>query len=396
MNVDNSLKSPSTLSICTGVRGLERGIERVIGPVRSIAYVEIEAFIISNLLAGMEAGILAPAPIWANLKTFPWHFFRGKVDLLMGGYPCQPFSNAGKGLAAADPSHLWPYIESGIRTIRPVCCFFENVAAHLNKGYREVKRSLEEMGYVVKEGIYAAEEVGAPHLRERLFILAILDDAGCPTWWENHPRRLGRIENNLFGQRQESADRFECAGEELEHASSIDGRLYEGFGRSGEAEIESERTGQKLADADSDGPGANAGSIGETSGQNEGEIQWEKRNGLFGQRGRGDFGNGSSEMADALSEGLEGQRARRIGPGPELSLSSAGNSDRWPARPGEPQQAWECPRLISRAAESSLGISVNGYSFREDLLRALGNSVVEQQAEYAFRDLIGKHLKSLS
>jgi len=338
-HVDNTLQSPRALSICTGIRGLERGVERVIGPIRTIAYVEIEAFIIENLLAGMETGILDPAPIWANLKTLPWGFFRGKVDLLMGGYPCQPFSNAGLGLGTSDARHLWPYIEGGIYAIRPVCCFFENVAAHLNKGYREVKWSMEKMGYVVKEGIYAAEEIGAPHLRERLFILAVLGNACRPWWWPGNPRGSGCRPDGLFKIGKEGSGGLECTGEELADAKDCIRRLYERSWQSGESQINAIR---------------------------------------------------ASQMADGMCQRLERfeeQSTRKEQP----TIERGCGPTIWPARPGQPQQAWESPRVISRAAESGMGLSIDGYSFREDLLRALGNSVVEQQAECAFRDLMIKH-----
>lgn len=175
-NVDNPFKSPSILSICTGIGSLERGIERAIGTVRTIAYVEIEAFICENLLAGMEAGLVDAAPIWCNLKTFDAKPFRRKIHGIIGGYPCQPFSNAGKRKGQEDSRHLWPYILRDIKTIKPVWCFFENVRGHLTLGYEEVYRSLSEDGYAVECGIFTAEEVGAPHQRERLFILAIRKD----------------------------------------------------------------------------------------------------------------------------------------------------------------------------------------------------------------------------
>lgn len=389
MNVDNTIESPAVLSVCTGIRGLERGVERAIGPLRTIAYVEIEAFIIENLLAGMEAGVLAPAPIWSNLKTFPWRFFRGKVGLLLGGYPCQPFSVAGKQRGTTDPRHLWPFIKSGIRTVRPLACFFENVAAHLNLGYEEVKRDLEEMGYVVKEGIYAAEEVGAPHQRERLFILAILANA------ESYVRGLYKRSRRPF---ERTPFPF-WSGEELGNAAGPPEREQTeqtvAFANDGDTREKSGFSGE-LANADGDGPGTESGDPRRQGGEDEGKAQWQERNNIQRERSWSDIGNSGEAMADPGSEGLEGQWPRGGCSRPELSLSSGGSGDRWPSRPGEPQQAWESPRVISRAAESSMGLSAHGYNFREDILRALGNGVVEQQAEYAFRDLIGKHIEAIT
>jgi site-specific DNA-cytosine methylase len=176
--VDNTEKSPVILSLCTGMRGIERGIESVIGPVSVAAYVEIEAFIIENLVCEMEQGLLDPAPVWTDAKSFPAELFRGKIHGIIGGYPCQPFSLAGKLGGTNDPRHLWPFIRKHVETIGPEWCFFENVANHLNVGYRQVRQDLEDMGYHVAEGIYSAQEVGAQHRRERLFILAMANYSG--------------------------------------------------------------------------------------------------------------------------------------------------------------------------------------------------------------------------
>ena len=152
------------------MRGIERGIERAFcrlgwAAPQTLAYVEIEAFAAWNLVEQMESGLLAPAPIWTNLKTFQWQLFRGMVDLLTGGYPCQPFSLAGKREGTKDPRHLWLYLGQGIATVNPLGCFFEDVRQHLNVGYRSVREDLEGLGYQVREGIYSAKEVGAPHKR---------------------------------------------------------------------------------------------------------------------------------------------------------------------------------------------------------------------------------------
>jgi DNA (cytosine-5)-methyltransferase 1 len=170
-NVDPS-QDITHISLCAGYGGIDLGLKRAIGNLRTVAFSEIEAFACSNLVSKMEAGLLDSAPIWTNLKTFPWQDFRGKVDILSGGYPCQPFSAAGKRAGKDDPRHLWPYIADGIRILRPSVCFFENVEGHISLGLSDVIEDLASMGYRTTWGIFSAVEVGAPHRRKRVFILA--------------------------------------------------------------------------------------------------------------------------------------------------------------------------------------------------------------------------------
>jgi DNA (cytosine-5)-methyltransferase 1 len=160
------------LSLCSGYGGIDLGLRRCISNLRTVAYAEIEAFACELLLARMEAGQLDAAPIWTDLKRFPWQKFRGLVDVLSGGYPCQPFSSAGKRLGGEDPRHLWPFISSGIRLLQPRICFFENVEGHITQGLHHVLSDLGGLGYRTTWGIFSARECGAPHQRKRVFILA--------------------------------------------------------------------------------------------------------------------------------------------------------------------------------------------------------------------------------
>jgi DNA (cytosine-5)-methyltransferase 1 len=169
--VGSTEELPTVISFCSGYGGIERGLELAGFKHRVLAYVEIEAFAVANLVAKMEQGKLAPAPIWTDLKTFPAHIFRGAVDLLVGGYPCQPFSTAGKRKGKEDPRHLWPYIRGHIGVIQPGTCFFENVEGHISLGLATVLSDLEEDGYRATPGLFSAAEVGAPHRRKRVFIL---------------------------------------------------------------------------------------------------------------------------------------------------------------------------------------------------------------------------------
>ena len=171
-------KAVTHIGLCAGYGGIELGLKRVIPNLRSVALCEIEAFAVANLVSKMEAGLMDPAPVWPNLKTFPWGAFRDRVDILTGGYPCQPFSAAGQRKGKQDPRHLWPWIADGIRLLRPRICFFENVEGHISLGLSDVIEDLAGMGYRTTWGIFSASEVGAPHQRKRVFIMAVTSGLG--------------------------------------------------------------------------------------------------------------------------------------------------------------------------------------------------------------------------
>jgi DNA (cytosine-5)-methyltransferase 1 len=94
------------------------------------------------------------------------------IDVLTGGYPCQPFSNAGLRKGKNDERHLWPYVKDAICTIRPQYAMLENVAGHITLGFADVLSDLASIGYDAQWGTYRASNIGAPHQRKRLFILA--------------------------------------------------------------------------------------------------------------------------------------------------------------------------------------------------------------------------------
>lgn len=94
------------------------------------------------------------------------------VDILCGGYPCQPFSKAGKRKGADDSRHLWPEFARLLRLLRPRYAVLENVAGHLSLGFDEVLCDLAEAGFDAEWIVVRASDAGAPHRRERLFCLA--------------------------------------------------------------------------------------------------------------------------------------------------------------------------------------------------------------------------------
>ena len=179
--MDNT-KTITHLSLCSGYEGIGFGLRRVLPNLREIAYVEREGFPVANLVAKMEAGELDAAPVFTDVKTFPYGEFRGCVDILSGGFPCQPFSAAGKREGVEDPRHLFPYIADGIRDCQPRIVFLENVEGIISAKTADgesvlqyVLRELEGLGYRATAGVFSAAEVGAPHQRKRVFILGVAD-----------------------------------------------------------------------------------------------------------------------------------------------------------------------------------------------------------------------------
>ncbi|WP_085558224.1 DNA cytosine methyltransferase [Azospirillum agricola] len=159
-------------AFCAGGGGLELSLHIAIPGYRTVVYVEREAYAAATLVARMADAALDQAPVWDDVATFNGRPWRGTLDILSAGYPCQPFSHAGRRRGADDPRHLWPHIRRIIVQSRPWLVWLENVPGHLTLGYSVVRGQLEALGFIVAEGLFSAQEVGASHRRERLFILA--------------------------------------------------------------------------------------------------------------------------------------------------------------------------------------------------------------------------------
>lgn len=156
------------LSLFSGIGGLELGLERA--GMTVVGQVESDPFCRSVLGKHWphvpKHDDVRTAVKWWNSEPRP------RVDVVCGGYPCQPFSTAGKMLAAKDPRHLWPAFEHVLRSLRPDYAILENVPAHLRLGFDSVLGDLAELGFDAEWSIVHAGDVGAPHRRPRLFVLA--------------------------------------------------------------------------------------------------------------------------------------------------------------------------------------------------------------------------------
>ena len=106
-----------------------------------------------------------------DIKQIDWATVE-PIDILTAGYPCQPFSYAGQRKGIEDERHIWPHILKGISILQPKYIILENVRGHLSLGFKEVLSDLAQNGYDAKWGVVRASDVGAPHQRARLFIIA--------------------------------------------------------------------------------------------------------------------------------------------------------------------------------------------------------------------------------
>ena len=169
---------PNVLSICTGAGGLDLGLRLARPDARVVCYVEREAFPLAVLATTIQAGLMDDAPIWNDLTTFDGEPWRGVVDWLIGGIPCQPHSSAGLRGGESDPRNLWPDTARIIGECRPSLIFMENVPGIARYYHERIGPELRGLGYDTQEGLFSAEEVGASHIRKRFFLLAHSDGYG--------------------------------------------------------------------------------------------------------------------------------------------------------------------------------------------------------------------------
>lgn len=143
---------------------------------KTVCAVEWEPYAQAVLLARQADGHLERFPIWDDVKTFNGAEWRGKIDIITAGFPCQPFSSAGKRKGEADSRNMWPDTARIIRNVAPRFALLENVPGLLNwdggRYFGEILGELSESGFDAVWKVISAAEIGAPHKRDRLWILA--------------------------------------------------------------------------------------------------------------------------------------------------------------------------------------------------------------------------------
>jgi len=151
-------------SLFSGIGGFDLGLERA--GMKIIWHSEIDQFACKVLKKHWP-----DVPNLGDITKVDWTNIE-RPDVICGGYPCQPFSTAGRRGGENDPRHLWPAMHNAIRLLRPRYAIMENVRGHLSLGFGRVLGDLAEIGYDTEWQVIPAAAVGAPHRRERVFIVA--------------------------------------------------------------------------------------------------------------------------------------------------------------------------------------------------------------------------------
>lgn len=405
------------ISLCSGYEGIGLGLHRCIPNLRCIAYCERESFAIANLVAKMENGLLDAAPVFTDVTTFPWEQYAPYMagGILSFGWPCQPVSCAGKRKATEDERWLFDIIADGVAIMRPGFLFAENVegllSAKMPNGslvFAHCIERLESLHYKVAAGIFSASEVGAPHQRKRVFILAYRNSEGLEGRFSELAHAKGWSESLGLTIREGGVggEVWPSRPGEPQHAwepPRTTGRVATNTGV-GKQIPSQQRESRDLGTAPSQGGSSNDAAdgtsevLGNTSNQ-----RCEKTERAL--RGKQQSSGASEECGLGVAEAMGNAESWRRGESGDEACKRQGH---WPSRSGGSDDE-------QRKTEQSMGLHSNGTSDglghaelsglcdselaeirewmvkcdnRTDELRLLGNGVVPATATRAFLNLL--------
>lgn len=288
------------------------------------------------------------AQSYDNIKTTDFRIWRGKIDVLSGGFPCQPFSTAGKRLGKEDERHLWPEFHRAIREIRPRYVVGENVRGLLSWSdglvLEEVYADLESEGYEIQTFLLPAVSINAPHKRDRVYIVA------------KDTSSNGRIQREV---EQEGAEVRELRDTSTRGSDRI--HLQEG-------------------DASNTNSRGLEGSI--EIGRNSEYVERKSNIGITAdsERSRLEL---SQETRDLHSIGSQTQGERGN------ATTDSPSDDNVRSQQGGPSEAWDCFPIKSPlcSGDDGLPLELDGLTFskwRKESLMGYGNAIVPQIAYRIF------------
>ena len=188
---------------------------------RTVAAVEWGEYPASVLCARQNEGLLPPFPIWSDVQTFDGRTWRGRVDVVSGGFPCQDISVSGKGAGIdGERSGMWSHMARIIGEVRPRFAFVENSPALISRGLGRVLGDLAALGYDCRWGVLGASDIGANHQRDRFWLVATYANSVISgDKWEKEVRSDGSMDQREakpinHGDTEQMADtaQLQCNG----------------------------------------------------------------------------------------------------------------------------------------------------------------------------------------
>jgi DNA (cytosine-5)-methyltransferase 1 len=390
-----------TLDLFSGIGGFSLGLERA-GPFRTVAFCEQDAYAQRVLKKHWPE-----VPIYDDVRTIDTDGL-GRIDLICGGFPCQPWSVAGQQRGAEDDRDLWPAMVALIEELRPQWVIGENVRGFINQpmGLQRSLSDLESIGYEAVPFIIPACAVDAPHRRDRVWIVANAQR-------ERGPGRMLHAGNELQTSTGGAADTFstgstrpKIVAEATQDDTDADGqrphRAHKHVNRSGQSADGQEREPgsvcEVLAGSGNTGKRRSA-PVGDTANQRYSirkDIERKRSTDEQEQQSyfRSEPSGSGEDVADATSEGLEGRQKPKTTRQPLAVPASSGKhrKDVSDARRGcgkGPRSEFSGKSApIGWLPEPDVGRVAHGISNRVDRLKCLGNAVVPQVVEQIGRAIL--------
>lgn len=335
---------------------------------RTIGAVEIDQYARDVLLHQQRQGNLEPFPVWDDICTFDGRPWRGLVDVVSGGFPCQDISAAGKGVGISGArSGLWAEMHRIVCEVRPRYVFVENSPMLVSRGLGRVLGDLAASGYDACWFVLGAADVGAPHRRDRIWILAFDADTD----------RVQCSQQGCEHERTEGAHR--CGADGMESGGKMDDS--DCLGR--EALVQSGGSGSQKGVGASAESGRTGGCEGDACGRQRDILSHAQLQGAGWREQEQTASEAEASEEDAAADTHRAQcSGERMPERPAEEIAGARHvGGIWPAR-----HPW--------SSEPRLGRVADGVAHRVDRLRCIGNGQVPLVAATAF-ELLRETLEGL-
>ena len=345
------------LDLFSGIGGFSLGLEAT-GEFETVAFCDYEPFCQKVLRKHWEE-----VPIYGDIKELTYEKLRAdgidKIDIITGGYPCQPFSVAGKQKAEQDPRHLWPEYFRLVQECRPTWVIGENVGGHIKLGLDTVLKDLESEGYSARTFSISASSIGANHKRERVWIVAY-----------SNKRLSDQSKEEVHTRWNTSISSSSDVANSTTHRSFNEQKRN--FGSLGEESKEKERGRDqstiRTETCDSEMANSNSERLERHRREHELREDSEERK----------VSRSSEDVAN--SERIRQQGSRKpIGPG-NTETNSNGKTSRFDHGSEGEEGWWDVEPNVGRVA--------HGIPKRVDRLKSLGNSLIPQIPYYIGQSII--------